>query len=211
MGNENKINNKVMFNLGYGLYLATCFDGNKHNGTICNSVMQATSDPQQLVVILNKNGYGCQTILKTKKLNICPLTEKTPFSVFQQFGFKSGKDTNKFENITFDGKNASISENGLAVLNSYANSYISLEVTETNDLGTHILFVCKVTEAVSLNTETTISYNYYQQNVKPKAVPAAKKKFVCTICGYVYEGENLPADFVCPWCGHDATFFEQVG
>ena len=198
------IDSKALNNIGYGLYVVTSNDGKKHNGMICNSVVQATSEPCQILVILNKNGYSAQTILKTKKLNVCPLTTSVPFDTIKNFGFSSGKDVNKFENVNYE-----TSANGLAYVTEYSNSFMSLEVTNVQDLGSHYLFTCNLTESEVLSTEETVSYAYYHKNIKPKATPSAKSKWVCTLCGYVYEGETLPSDFTCPWCGADIRFFEQ--
>lgn len=199
------IDSKILNHVGYGLYVVTSHDGTKHNGMICNSVMQATNEPCQVLVVLNKSGYSAQTIVKTKKLNVCPLTKNVPFSLIKNFGFCSGRDVNKFSNIDY-----ATSQNGLAYLLDYSNGFMSLEVTNVQDLGTHYLFTCMLTESKLINSDESVTYAYYHKNIKPKAVHGAKKKWVCKLCGYVYDGDQLPQDFVCPWCGADASFFEQV-
>lgn len=198
------IDNKVLNNIGYGLYVVTCNDGAKHNGMICNSVIQATSDPCQVLVVLNKNGYSAQTIVNTKKMNVCMLTTDVGFDVIKNFGFASGRDVNKFDNVNYK-----ISKNGLAYIVDDVNSFMSLQVESVQDLGTHYLFVCTLTEAEVLSNAESVTYAYYHKNIKPKTVAGAKKKWVCKLCGYVYDGEDLPSDFVCPWCGADVSFFEQ--
>ena len=198
------IDSKVLNNIGYGLYVVTTNDGKKHNGMVCNSVMQVTSEPYQVVVVMNKNGYSAQTAFKTKKLNVCPLTDNVPFEVIKNFGFSSGRDCDKFKQTNF--KTAA---NGLAYLTEYSNSFMSLEITDVQDLGTHYLFVCLLSESQILNSDSTVTYAYYHKNIKPQPVAGATKKWVCKLCGYVYEGDSLPDDFVCPWCGADVSFFEQ--
>ncbi|MCQ2796421.1 MAG: flavin reductase [Bacilli bacterium] len=196
---------RALFNIGYGLYVITSNDGKKDNGMIANSITQVTSDPQRIAVTLNKNGYTHDSIKLSKKLNINVISEDAPFSLFEKFGFISGRTANKF-----NGENVTRSANGLVVLNQYTNSYISLEVEDYLDLSTHGMFICKVVESKTLNTRPTMTYTYYQNNVKPK--PGTKKKgWVCKICGYVYEGENLPPDFICPLCKHPASDFEKIG
>ena len=201
----NNIDNKALFNIGYGLYVITTNDGEKHNGMICNTVTQQTSTPMLVSVTINKANYTCEIIEKTGKLNVNCLTVKAPFAVFEKFGFSSGRDNNKFAEET-----VKTSENGLAVLDNYINSFMSLKVQQSIDLGTHVMFICEVTEAAVISGDETMSYSYYHKNVKPK--PQAKKSlgYMCKICGYVYEGETLPDDFVCPICKHPASDFEPV-
>ena len=198
------IDDKALYNIGYGLYVVTCHDGNKHNGMIANSVIQATSEPCQVLVVLNKRGYSAQTILKTKKLNVCPLTQDVPFELIKTFGFSSGRDVNKFSDINYK-----ISKNGLAYLTQNCNSFLSLEVSNVQDLGSHYLFTCTLTESEVLSQQASVTYAYYHKNIKPQFVVGAQKKWVCKLCGYVYDGEELPEDYTCPWCGADASFFEQ--
>lgn len=198
------VDSKALNNIGYGLYVITSNDGNKHNGMIANSVIQATSEPCQVLVVLNKSGYSAQTIFKTKKLNVCPLTEDVPFDVIKNFGFSSGRDVNKFDDFSYK-----TSKNGLAYLTQNCNSFLSLEVVNVQDLGTHYLFTCVLTEAEIISQQPSVTYAYYHKNIKPQPVASAQKKWVCKLCGYVYDGEELPEDFSCPWCGADISFFEQ--
>ena len=199
---EKKTDPKALFKIGYGLYVVTCNDGTKHNGQIVNTVSQVANNPDRIAVNINKANYSAEVIRKTGVLNVCALNEQAPFQVFQHFGFQSGRNVNKFENYEhFD-----VSSNGLAFLTKYSNAFISLKVFETVDLGSHWMFLCNITESKIINNVDTMTYTYYQKNVKPK--PAEEKKgWVCSICGYVYEGEELPEDFVCPLCKHPASDF----
>jgi len=196
---------KALFNIGYGLYVVTTNDGKKDNGLIVNTISQVTNEPNRVAVCVNKMNYSHGTIKTTKKLNVNVLDETAPFDVFKAFGFVSGRDVNKFENC-----NQLRSANGLAVLPKYVNAYISLEVESYVDLDTHGMFICKVKESKVLSPNATMTYSYYQANVKPKPEVAKKKGYVCKVCGYVYEGDDLPADFVCPLCKHGASDFEKI-
>ncbi len=199
------IDKTALFKIGYGLYAVTCSDGVKDNGLIVNTVMQITDTPARISVTINKSNYSHDVIMSTKKMNVCCLSEKTPFEIFQQLGFHSGRDTDKLKDV--DHWKAS---NGLPLLScEYMNAFMLLDVVDTIDFGTHTMFVCEVTEAMSCTDDPSMTYAYYHANVKPK--PNAKKKgYVCKICGYVYEGEALPEDFVCPWCKHDSSVFEPI-
>ena len=204
---SNKIDPTSLFNIGYGLYVVTSNDGNRDNGLIVNAVMQVTNTPNRVAVAINKQNYSHDTIKKTGIMNVNCLSTEAPFEVFKTFGFASGKDTDKFA-----GKTVSRSENGLVYLDQYINSYISLKVESYIDLDTHGMFICSVTEAATVSTAETMTYTYYHKNVKPKpeATTEKKKGYRCKICGYVYEGDPLPDDFVCPWCKHGAEDFEPL-
>ncbi len=199
-----QIDGKALFNIGYGLYVVTTNDGVKDNGLIVNSVMQITASPLRVVVAVNKSNYSFETIKNTKKLNLNCLTTDAPFSIFERFGFSSGKDTDKFSGFA-----CSRSGNGLAVLNEYINSFMSLDVNEYLDFGTHGMFVCSVTEAKILLDNESVTYAYYQKNIKPKPQTVGKKGYVCKICSYVHNGELTP-DFICPICKHGAVDFEEI-
>ena len=201
-----KNENAALFKLGYGLYVITANDGEKDNGCIVNSVMQVTNTPNKVAVAINKQNYTHDMVMKTNKLNVNCIAESAPFSVFQNFGFRSGRDTDKLEGVAF-----SRSNNGLAVLNENINAYMSLWVESTVDLDTHTLFICFVTQMDEISEERTMTYTYYQENVKPKPQPQKKKGYVCKICGYVHEGDELPEDFICPLCKHPASDFEPLG
>lgn len=196
---------KALFNIGYGLYVVTSNDGNKDNGAIINAVMQITDNPNRLAVCINKKNYTHDVVKNSGKMNINILDESAPFSVFENFGFRSGRDCNKFENV--DNFRA---ENGIVVLTEYLNSFISLEVEQYVDVETHGMFICKVTDARTMYDTPTMTYSYYHKNVKPKSQTDVKKGYKCKICGYVYEGEPLPEDFVCPLCKHGAQDFEKI-
>ncbi len=198
-----KNNTNALFNIGYGLYVITTNDGNKDNGMIANAVCQLTSNPIRVSVTLNKSSYTHDTIKKTGKMNVNCLNVQAPFAVFEAFGFRSGRDTDKFA-----GSQIFRSENGLAVLPNYINAFMSLEVSEEIDLGTHTMFICNLGECDVINEAPTMSYTFYQTNVKPK--PQTKKSsWVCSLCGYVHDEDELADDFVCPLCGHGKEFFEK--
>lgn len=201
--NKNDLN--ALFNIGYGLYVVTSNDGKKDNGLIVNTVTQVTNTPNRLAVTISKENYSHHVIKQTGKMNINCLTTDAPFSVFETFGFKSGRNTNKFENCE-----PLRSDNGLVFLPRYINSFMSLKVEQYVDLDTHGMFICSITEARVISNAETMTYTYYYNNVKPKPETEGKKGFVCKICGYVYEGDTLPDDFICPLCKHGAADFEEI-
>ena len=196
---------KALFKIGYGLYVVTSNDGKKDNGLIVNTVTQLTDNPYRVAVNINKANYSHDVIKKTGKLNVNCLSVEAPFEIFERFGFHTGRDVDKFTGLT-----PLRSENGLAFLPRYINAVISLKVEQYVDLGTHGMFICSVTEARVISDKETMTYNYYQQNVKPKPATEGKKGYVCTVCGYVYEGDELPEDIVCPLCKHGAADFEKI-
>ncbi len=200
-----KNNLDALFKIGYGLYVVTSNDGKKDNGLIVNTVTQVTDTPNRIAVTINKSNYSHHTIKQTGKMNVNCLSVEAPFGIFETFGFKSGRNTNKFENVEFQR-----SDNGLAFLNRYINSFMSLKVEDYVDLDTHGMFICSVTEARVMDNKETMTYTHYHENVKPKADTDGKKGFVCRVCGYVYEGETLPDDFICPLCKHGTSDFEAI-
>ena len=195
----------ALFKIGYGLYVVTSNDGVKDNGLIVNTVTQVTSTPNRVAVCINKDNYSHHVIKQTGKMNVNCLSVEAPFKVFETFGFQSGRTADKFKDLT-----PLRSDNGLAFLPRYINAFMSLKVENYVDLGTHGMFICSVTEAQVLSKAETMSYTYYQNNVKPKPQTEGKKGWVCKICGYVYEGEDLPDDFICPLCKHPASDFEEI-
>ena len=201
----NKNDLTALFNIGYGLYVVTSNDGKKDNGLIVNTVTQVTNTPNRIAVTINKDNYSHHIIKQTGKMNINCLTVDAPFAVFEAFGFRSGRNVNKFE-----GCSPLRSDNGLVFLPRYINSFMSLKVEQYVDLDTHGMFICSVTEARVLSDRETMTYTYYFNNVKPKPQTEGKKGYVCKICGYVYEGEELPEDFICPLCKHGAADFEPI-
>ena len=202
--NKNDLN--ALFNIGYGLYVVTSNDGTRDNGLIVNTVSQVTNTPNRVAVTINKANYSYHIIQQTGILNVNCLDVSAPFSVFQNFGFRSGRTADKFEGIE-----ELRSDNGLRFLPRYVNSFMSLKVESVVDLDTHGMFICSVTEARVMSDRQTMSYTYYQDNVKPKPETEGKKGFVCKVCGWVYEGDTLPDDIVCPLCKHGAVDFEPIG
>ena len=202
----NKNDMTALFRIGYGLYVVTSNDGKKDNGLIVNTVTQLTDTPNRIAVNINKANYSHHVIKQTGVLNVNCLSVDAPFSVFQQFGFQTGRSVDKFA-----GQKVYRSDNGLVFLDKYINAFMSLKVEQYVDLGTHGMFICSVTEARVMNDLDTMTYTYYQKNVKPKPETDGKKGFVCKVCGYIYEGDELPDDFICPLCKHGAADFEPFG
>ena len=202
----NKNDLTALFNIGYGLYVVTSNDGKKDNGLIVNTVTQVTNTPNRVAVTINKENYSHHVIKQTGNMNVNCLTVDAPFAVFEKFGFVSGRNVDKFADCE-----PLRSDNGLIFLPRYINSFLSLKVVQYVDLDTHGMFICDVTEARVLSDRETMTYTYYQENVKPKPQTDGKKGFVCKVCGYVYEGDTLPEDFVCPLCKHGAADFEPIG
>ncbi len=201
----NRNDPSALFNIGYGLYVVTSNDGKKDNGLIVNTVTQVTNTPNRIAVTINKENYSHHIIRQTGVMNVNCLTVDAPFKVFESFGFVSGRNADKFADYE-----PLRSDNGLVVLPRYINSFMSLKVEQYVDLDTHGMFICSVTEARVLSDRDTMTYTYYQNNVKPKPETEGKKGYVCKICGYVYEGDTLPEDFICPLCKHGAADFEEI-
>ena len=204
------IDNKAIFNISYGLFVLVARQGEKDNACIINVAQQDTSDPLQLMICVNKQNLTHDMILRTLKFNLCPLSEEATMKPFQHFGFQSGKTVDKFVECETELR----TENGLLYLPKFINSVISCVVTKSIDLGTHTLFIARVMETKVLTDSPSITYAYYQQHIKPKPeapkTEGGKKKWVCEVCGYVYEGDELPADYICPWCKHPASDFKLV-
>ena len=201
----NKNDLTALFNIGYGLYVVTSNDGKKDNGLIVNTVTQVTNTPNRIAVTINKANYSHHVIKQTGIMNINCLTVDAPFSIFERFGFQSGRNVDKFADFE-----VLHSDNGLVFLPRYINSFMSLKVEQYVDLDTHGMFICSVTEARVLSDRETMTYTYYHSSVKPKPQTEGKKGYVCTICGYVYEGDTLPEDYICPLCKHGASDFEEI-
>ena len=199
------MNTDALFKIGYGLYVLTAREGEKDNGCIINTVVQLTNTPNRIGVAVNKANYTHDMIKNTGVFNVCVLTEDTPFDVFKHYGFQSGKTVNKFQSTAGEER----SENGVLYAKYYSNAYISGTVIQEVDLGTHTLFIADVTECDILSNRPTVTYTYYLEHIKPK--PEKKiKGWVCKICGYVYEGDELPEDFICPLCKHGVADFERL-
>ena len=201
----NKNDLSALFNIGYGLYVVTSNDGKKDNGLVVNTITQVTNTPNRIAVTINKENYSHHVINQTGIMNVNFLTVDAPFSVFEKFGFESGRNVNKFENCQ-----PNRSDNGLVFLPRYINSFISLKVEQYVDLNTHGMFICSITESRVINNQESMTYTYYHNNVKPKPETEGKKGYVCKVCGYVYEGEELPEDYICPLCKHGVIDFEPI-
>jgi len=199
------VNNNVMFNISYGLYIITTKDGTKDNGCVVNTITQISENPNRIALSVNNANFTCGTILKTGQFNVSILTQTVPFSIFERFGFKSGKDTEKLAG--FDG--FARGENGIIYLTAHTNGVISAKIIDSLDYGTHTLFIAEVTQSFIQSEEPSVTYQYYFDHIKPKPqLPKEKLQgFICKICGYIYEGDVLPKDFICPLCKHGAEDF----
>lgn len=205
MDNERKPDLKALHSIGYGLYVVTCHDGSRDNGLIVNTVIQVTGTPTRIAVTIQKQNYSHDVIRETGILNVNCLDISAPFSIFENFGFQSGRHADKFRDIEeLRGKN------GLRILPGHVNAWMGLQVEQYIDLDTHGMFICGLTEAAVLSDRETMTYSYYHTHVKPKPQPEKKKGYVCKICGWVYEGETLPRDIVCPLCKHGAADFAPL-
>ena len=196
----------AIFKVSYGLYILTAKEGDFDNGCVINTFSQQTSNPMTVSITVNKANKTCEMIQNTGVFNVSVISENAPFSLFEHFGFHSGRDYNKFENFP----NSDRAANGVYYIPGYTNAYFGCEVVETVDMGSHVMFIAKLTEAENLTDFASMTYAYYHANVKPKPQPAQKQGYRCKICGYFYEGETLPEDFVCPICKHGAEDFEKV-
>ena len=204
--NANKNDLSALFRIGYGLYVVTSNDGKHDNGLIVNSVTQVSDNPSRIAVNISKENYSYHVIKRTGIMNVNCLSTEAPFKVFEKFGFRSGRNVNKFE-----GCSPVRSDNGLIILPHYINAAFSLKVENYVDLDSHGMFICSVTEARVMSDKPTMTYDYYHKNVKPKPQTEGKKGYVCKVCGYIYEGENLPEDYICPLCKHGTIDFEPIG
>ncbi len=200
------IRNEAMFKLSYGLFILTANENRKDNGCIINTATQITDNPKTISIAVNKNNYTCSMIERTKKFTVSVLSQEATFDMIKRFGFASGKDTNKFEGYNDHYR----TENGTLFICEQTNAYISCTVKEIIDCDTHLLFISDVTEAETLSDVPSVTYQYYFDNIKPKPKAQKKNGYICKICGYIYEGEELPKDFVCPLCKHGASDFEPI-
>ena len=198
------MDNNVMFKISYGLYVLTSKNDEKSNGCIVNTLQQVTTTPNRVSITVNKGNFTHDMIMDSKEFNISILSEKVTFDTFRHFGFQSGRDVDKFADYPYE-----TAENGIPYIKEGANSYLSGKVISTSDLGTHTMFIADVTGGEVLSDDPSVTYDYYHKNIKES--PAQKKKgWVCKICGYVYEGDPLPPDFICPICKHGAADFEKL-
>ena len=199
------MDNNVMFKISYGLYVLTAKNGEKSNGCIINTLQQVTVSPNRISIAVNKTNLTHDMIMDSRKFNISILSEKATFDIFKHFGFQSGRDTDKFADYP-----AETAANGIPYIIEGANSYLSGNVISTVDLGTHTMFIADVEDGKSLSEDNSVTYDYYHKHIKESPQQPAKKGWGCKICGYVYEGEELPADFICPLCKHGAADFEKI-
>lgn len=203
------MNKKAMYNLTYGLFILTSSFEGKDNGCIINTAGQVTSEPNRISIAVNKSNYTHEMILKSGKFNISILSEDAKFDIFKHFGFGSGRDTDKFENFG----NCTRSSNGIFYITDGTNAYISATVEQTVDLGSHTLFIARVEDMEVLSNTPSATYSFYQSNIKPNqnaGTSTGKTVWKCTVCGYIYEGEELPSNFICPLCKHPASDFEKI-
>lgn len=197
------MDNAALFQLSYGLFVLTAREGEKDNGCIVNTVMQITDEPKRIVVGVNKSNYTHDMIRSTGIFNVSVLTQEAVFWIFQHYGFQSGRDVDKFAGLP-----EFRTQNGVRYVEGCTNAVISGKVISETDCGTHTLFLAEVTDAHKLSSVPSVTYQYYFDHIKPKPQPSEEKKWVCKICGYVYEGKDLPPDYICPWCKHGAEAFE---
>ena len=201
------MDNNALFKLTYGLFLLTSWEGGRDNGCIINTAMQVASNPTRISIAVQKTNLTHDMILRTGICNISSISKTADFELFQRFGMQSGRDTDKLAD--FNG--VSRSENGLIYLTEHSNMYISAKVTERFDLGSHTLFIAEITDAQVLSEEESCSYAYYQSDIKAKPMAKTEKRsWTCSVCGYVYEGDEIPADFECPLCHHGKEDFVQT-
>lgn len=203
------MNTLAVNKINCGMYILTSKDGDFNNGCIINTVMQVTSQPLKIAITVNKSNYSTEIIEKTGLFNVSCIDESANFSIFENFGFHSGRDTDKFSNFSAYKK----AENGIYYITEHTNAFLSAKVVDKIDVGTHIMFIAEVTDADVLSEIPSASYSYYHTNIKPKPKKqenSDKVRWVCKICGYIYEGDELPEDFICPICGHPASDFEKM-
>nr|WP_317281998.1 flavin reductase [uncultured Sellimonas sp.] len=200
------MNKKAMHKLSYGVFVITARQGEKDNGCITNTAVQVSMSPARISLAVNKENYTHDMILATKQFNVSVLSEKAGFDIFRNFGFQSGRDVDKFE----DFKDVERAQNGIYYITEGTNAWMSAKVVQTVDIGTHTLFLAEVEDGDVLSEEPSATYAYYQEHIKPKPEKVKVKGWRCKICGYIYEGEELPADFICPICKHGADDFEKM-
>lgn len=200
------MNQAAMFQLSYGLFVLSAKNGEKDNGCIVNTVQQITTTPNRISIAVNKYNFTHDMIKDTGSFNVSILSEEVTFDIFKHFGFQSGRDVDKLKNFS----DYERSSNGIFYLNKYANAFLSASVAETVDLGTHTMFIADVTDGEVLSQVPSVTYAYYHKHIKPQPQETKKTGWRCKICGYIYEGEELPVDFICPICKHGASDFERI-
>ena len=201
------MNPKALYNITYGLYWLSVRSYGQDNACIINTAVQVASDPLTISISVNKANKTHDMIMESGRFNVSALTVDTPFEVFKRFGMQSGRDVNKF--IGFE--DVERAQNGLYILKNYANAFLSCRLLRTVDLGSHTLFIAALEDAQVLSDRPSCTYGYYQSDIKPKPQQPRKKGWVCTVCGHVYEGEELPDDYICPLCKHGKEDFRPIG
>lgn len=199
------MNPKALFQISYGLYVAASKFDKKMNGCIVNTVMQLTDNPKQLGVVINKKNLTCEIVQKSRMISLSVLSETAPFSLFQHFGFQSGREVDKFVDFSF-----ALTGQELPYLIKHTSAFIDCKVTSTIDLGTHLLFITTVNDCEIISGEKAMTYSFYHEFIKPQPAASSAKGWRCSVCGYIYEGEELPPDFICPWCKHGVEDFEKI-
>ncbi len=205
------MDNKAMYKLSYGLFVLTTKVGDKDNGCIINTAIQAASEPNQISICVNKANYTHDMILESKVFNVSIISEEANFDLFKHFGFQTGREVNKF-----DGYDKCVrGDNGVYYVTEGINAFISVKVTKTEDIGSHTMFIGEITDMEVLSEAASATYVYYMNNIKPKPEAVGKTEegktvWRCKICGYEYVGEELPEDYICPLCKHPASDFEKV-
>lgn len=200
------MNPKALFNITYGLYLLSARENGQDNACIINTVMQVANDPVRIAISVIKQNKTHDMIHATGTFNLSAITTEADFALFQRFGMQSGRNVDKFAGFPHIARSA----NGLTYLTSMANAYLSARVVDEMDLGTHTLFIAAITDGEVLSDGWGCTYAYYQADIKPKPVQPAKRSWMCTICGYVYEGDEVPDDFICPRCNHGKEDFQLL-
>ena len=206
-------NTKAMYKLSYGLFICTAVEGEKMNGCVINTAAQIASEPNQISVAINKANYTHDMVMRTGKCNISVISNEADFALFKHFGFQSGRDVDKFAD--YPKESYAMAENGIPYITAGTNAYFSLSVRQTVDLGSHTLFICTPDFMTVLSDVSSCTYEYYQNNIKPKpqavgATPKGETVWRCLICGYEWVGEELPDDFICPICKHPKADFEKI-
>lgn len=196
------MDNTAFFKLSYGLFVVTAHENGKDNGCITNTVIQQTIAPNRISVTINKENYTHDMIMRTGVFNVSVLSEEAKFDTFKHWGFQSGKNVDKTVGITFYRL-----DNGVIYIVDGVNAVMCAKVEQAIDLGTHTQFIAEVTDAFSTDQAPSATYAYYHSNIKPAPQPVKKKGWICSVCGYIYEGETLPDDFICPICKHPASDF----
>lgn len=199
------MNPKALFQISYGLYIAASKFDKKMNGCIVNTIMQVTDNPKQIAIAINKENLTCEIVQKSRMISLSVLSETAPFSLFEHFGFQSGRKIDKFVNFPF-----ALTKQELPYLTSHTSAFIDCKVTNIMDLGSHLLFIAAVNDCEVISEEKAMTYSFYHEFVKPKPSAAPVKGWRCIVCGYIYEGEELPPDFICPWCKHGVEDFEKI-